>query len=110
MHGGSIPDLLTAKIIPAVVLTYGEEHSNQDPTAIRARWDPAEIDVLREITTRLIESNPERHGLLMHLALKEIRANSEYRKVFHIRHVADSARLRGGYIQHIVNVDNEHGK
>lgn len=102
MHGGT-PELLIAKIIPAEVLEYGELHSETDRNASRARWDPAEIDALREITTHLIESNPERHGLLMHFALKEIRANPEYRKVFHTRHVADSARLRGGYNQHIAN-------
>ena len=97
-HGG-IATTLTQAPITVEVRTFGQNHSNQNPNCLRARWDEAELGVLEMITSRLKTFNPKQ---LMKLALEEIRSNEEYRKVFHQRHVANSSRLMAGYKQHLL--------
>lgn len=77
---------------------WGTEHSVQDPSAKRARWDEAEFVILHAVTDDLLRKDAVRYQpLLMHHALQTIRRSPSYRKAFHHRHIMKTDRLRTGY-------------
>lgn len=54
---------------------------------------------MEQITTNLLNRDPENKANLMKLALDHIRRSNNIHDVFHIRHVENTGRLRSGYDQ-----------
>lgn len=84
--------LNTSTYIPTLV-PFGTLHSEQDPKALRAKWDTAELEALDQITSGRSPTN------IIKYALNIIRNNKQLRKIFHARHVLKADRLRTGYLQ-----------
>ncbi len=87
---------------PYVVEEWGTEHPDRYQTG-RCRWTHDEIDYLDSLANAILAENRALYaGRLMSECLRRIRADPETRRIFHARHVFDSARLRGGYRQFMV--------
>ena len=91
---------------PIMVDAWGTEHPDR-LCAGRARWTHDEVDYLQELADGLMQENAALYAdRLMAVCLQRIRADTtgQTRKIFHSRHVYDSARLRGGFRRSKQNV------
>jgi hypothetical protein len=80
---------------------WGADHPDRDlPVHKKARWTADEIAYIGAYCDRQTQANPD-HRTVVACCLQQLRLDPAAQRVFHERHVLDSARLRHGYRKYL---------